>query len=69
MAEPSMLSRLTESSRGALALAQASAENRGVGQIEPPDLWAGVLVTHGSDSPPQVLLSHFGIPLENFTNP
>ena len=68
MAEPSMLSRLSESSRGALDLAQGYAEARGSRQIEPPDLWAGVLRTHGNDSPPRVLLSHFRIPLENFTS-
>ncbi len=66
MAELSMLSRLSESSRGALDWAQSYAEAGGSRQIELRDLWAGVRRTHGKNSPPVVLLSYFKAPVEKF---
>jgi hypothetical protein len=68
MSELSLLSRLSESSRGALDWSQAYALARGSRQIEPFDLWAGVWKSHGEDSPPKVILSHFGIPPDEFTD-
>jgi hypothetical protein len=67
MAELSILSRLSESSRTTLDWAQAYAEARHSPQIEALDLWAGVMNMHADDSPPLVILAHFDIPLKDFT--
>jgi hypothetical protein len=66
MAEPSLQSRFSESSRGALDWALGNAEGQGRTQIEPDDLWVGVIRSHGGISPPLTLLSHFDISPEQF---
>jgi hypothetical protein len=66
MAEPSLISRFSQSSRSALDWALGDAEDQGRTYIEPDDLWVGVIRSHRDSSPPLVILSHFNIPPEQF---
>jgi hypothetical protein len=68
MAEPSLENRFSQSSRSALNWALSNAEAKGRTQIDPDDLWVGVIRSHGDSSPALALMSYFGISPERFFN-